>query len=537
MIKTIFRSFFVFILFFNLHSIGCALSAQEDKESLALSKQVMEAKTSHEARAPLDELRKLYFQENKYKEFVEFLNSLQKQKKGIEPAIDFYIGFTRYSQLRYLEEVQNWDEYFSQGNTYRSEIEASLAKVVEAVDETDVFSIYAKLILWKFHHYQQDTLAEGALEQLMISALACAERCASPLPIKQVADELLSAGEKTKSRQLYKIYVEKISSGNIKNEDLKDIARGFYEEKNLELAQALYDVYLDRAVKMGPKDEVVSDLLQIGKAFLPEEGKPGDIFYAEKIFKKIENLGGKEVFDQELTYARAFHLEKAKEYAQAKDVYIDLSTRFPAHPHHEEAVFKTAMIYTYVLRDIEKGRAYFMDLAKKERATPAVISSLYQLGLLAQWQEDLAAAKGHYDNLLDRAGRAFKDRTALTKARLKELAESKPLEYNLKKFLDVSLKKENALFTMSKVDLKSSAFKLDKKQSAEISATSSMPASGCMEVMVDYLWSGNLGAATPSLGEPVFEVSYRYPGAKEINLVVVSSSGVVDRSMVFLDVY
>jgi hypothetical protein len=87
------------------------------------------------------------------------------------------------------------------------------------------------------------------------------------------------------------------------------------------------------------------------------------------------------------------------------------------------------------------------------------------------------------------------------------------------------------------VDLKSSAFKLDAKQTAEINAQSSLPASGCMEVRSEYLWSGNLGSVVPSLEEAAFEVSYPYAGTKEINLVVVSSSGVVDRSIIFLDVY
>ena len=230
-------------------------------------------------------------------------------------------------------------------------------------------------------------------------------------------------------------------------------------------------------------------------------------------------------------------MEKAKEYAQAKDIYVNLSTRFPASPHYDEAIFKVAMIYTYVLQDIEKGRTYFTNLAKKEVTTPAVISSLYQLGLLAQWQEDLTGAKAYYDSLLDKAGDDFSDRLALAKIRLKEIAECKPLEYNLKKFLDVSLKKENFAFDMSKVDLKSSALKLDTKQSTEISAMSSLPASGCMEVAVSYLWSGNLGLANPALDESAFDVSYPYPGTKEINLVVVSSSDVVDSSLLFLDVY
>jgi TolA-binding protein len=535
--KIIFKILLFSVLFYSISCASPRLFAQQNKELVSLTKEVMETRNNQEARAPLESLRKLYLKTNKYNEFVEFLNSLRRQKKTIEPAVNFYIGFTRYSQLRYLEETQAWDEYFSQGNSYRSEIDSSLGQVVSALDETDIFSIYAKLILWKFHHDQQDTLAEDALEQLMNSALSCAEKCSSPLPLKQVADELFAGGEKTKARQLYKMYVDKIATSDIKNEELKEIARGFFAEKNLELAEALYDVYLERAIKTLTKNEAIADLLEIGKAFLPKDGLTGDIFYAEKIFKKIENMGGKEVFGEELTYARAFNLEKTKDYAQARDIYLDLSNRFPGSAHYDEAVFKAAMIYTYALRDVENGRKNFTILAKKDTVTPVVIASLYQLGLLAQWQEDFIGAKSYYESLLDKAGKAYPDRSRLTKMRLKEITENKPLEYNLKKFLDVSLKKEDVVFAMSKVDLQSSAFKLDKKQKARISATSSLPASGCMEVALDYLWSGDLGEVNPSLDTSEFEVSYPQPGAKEINLVVVSSSGVVDRGFILLDVH
>jgi hypothetical protein len=64
-----------------------------------------------------------------------------------------------------------------------------------------------------------------------------------------------------------------------------------------------------------------------------------------------------------------------------------------------------------------------------------------------------------------------------------------------------------------------------------------MPQSGCNQVQVQYLWSGNLGSANPQLSDASFESAYVDPGTKEINMVVISSAGVNDCSFVMLDVY
>jgi hypothetical protein len=56
-----------------------------------------------------------------------------------------------------------------------------------------------------------------------------------------------------------------------------------------------------------------------------------------------------------------------------------------------------------------------------------------------------------------------------------------------------------------------------------------------MQVEVQYLWSGNIGTSKPTLTESNFTTTYIQPGTKEINLVVVSPSGIIDRSIVMVD--
>jgi len=515
--------------------------AQENNQLVDLTKQIIESKTNAGLYAPFDELKAIYFKDNKYPEFVEFLKSLSLKKKEIEPFVDYYTALTRYSQLKFLEEKQNWDEYFSQGNTYRDEITAAAQKSIDATGPKDALWVYARLLLWQFHKDQQDVLAEQALSDLMSSVSEYSKEASDPLPIKNAADKLLSYGEKSKSRELYKIYVGKIVSSDVKDDQLKSTAEDFYKQGNLELSEAIYDVYLERIIKSLPKEESTAVLIDIAKLFAYKNEGPNDMIYAEKIFQRIEDLSGKESFDEGLIYLRAFNLEKAKEYQKAKDIYVDFVQRFPADSRVEQATYKIGVICAYVLRDIKCGRDNFIKLAEKETTTPYVISSLYQLGLLGQWENDLEKAKGYYNKLLEKAKEDFSESLAMAKERVREIEESRPMEYNIKTFLDVSLKGTELAGDMQKLNLNASSYILNKGKEVTLASGAYVPESGCMQVELQYLWSGDLEKTKPPLAQlsllPSFATSYKDPGTKVINLVVIAPGGVLDRNIDMLDVY
>jgi len=451
-------SFLIICSALFLSLLRAVSSAQEDNNLVNLTKQIIDSETNAGLYHPFEELKYFYFKDNNYPEFIEFLKSLGPKKKGIEPFIDYYIALSRYSQLKYLEEKQNWDEYFSQGNAYRDEITASAQKAIDATTPKDTLRIYARLLLWQFHKDQQDVLADQALSDLVVSVSEYSKEASDALPIKNAADKLLSYGEKGRSRELYKIYVGKIVSSDIKDEQLKNTAEDFYKQGNLELSEAIYDAYLKRIIKSLPKEQSTAALVNIAKLFAypatstlggsasggKNEG-PNDMLYAEKIFNKIEELAGRDFFNEDLIYLRSFNLEKAKEYQKAKDIYADFVQRFPADSRVEQAIYKMGIICAYVLRDLKCGRDNFVKLAEKETTTPYVISSLYQLGLLSQWENDLEKAKGYYSKLLEKAKEDFSESQAMAKERIKEIEESLPMENNIKTFLDVSLKGQELL--------------------------------------------------------------------------------------------
>jgi hypothetical protein len=525
--------FLAFCLLFGLS----LLYAEENNPLTALSKQIMDAKTSQELYAPFESLKEYYFKDNKYSEFVDYLRSLDQKKKGLEPFIDYYIALARYQQLKYLEDKQLWDEYFSQGNNYRDDLTQAGLKAVAGTPPSDPLHVYAQLVLWQFHKDQQDAFEEGSLSDLMTSALDYAAANQDLRPIKQAADKFSVYGEKGKAKELYKIYAQKLISSGKNEEDLANSALAFYKENNVELAENIYDAYIDGISKSSPKEKLASILADIAHSFAYKDQGPSDPSYAEKIFKKMEELAGKDSFDQGLMYLRAFNLEKAKDYPLAKDMYVDLTLRFPQSPHYDEAVFKAGLISAYVLRDINAARGYFEKLTARESGfSPQAISSLYQLGLLSQWENDTAAAKDYYNKLVEIAKDGFPGTTALARERLKEIEEGKPVEYNLKTFLDLSFKKENLSFDMSKLNILLRPYKARMSENVSVSSTAYTAPTGCMQVELQYLWSGDLGKAKPSISQPSFDTSYISAGTKEVNLVVVSPTGTIDRAFDIVDV-
>jgi TolA-binding protein len=517
-------------------AINLSAFAQEPVKPEELSREIISAKDSGQVFSSLKKAKDLFAAEGKYNEFCDFLKELSAKKKPLAPFSGYFCGLSRYEQLRYLEEKQSWDEYFNKGNDYRQELTSGLEEAVKATTAKEPLQVYAKLLLWQFHQDQQDTFAEESLASLMETIKAYALEAQDPAPLKSVADKLQSYDKKGPAKEIYKAYIDKVANSGLKDEELKALAEGFFNDKNLELAETVYDTYIEKTAKTLAKEKLALELAGIAGKFAYKDTGSNDPAYAEKIFAKIEALAGKDAFDEKLSYFRAYNLERAREFEKAKAVYIDLLSRFPNSPYLDKVNFKLGVISGYVLRDINNAREYFQKLAGKETANPEVISSLYQLGILAQWQEDQERAKANYLKLKEKAGSEFKSTTALADERLKEIEENKPLQANILFFLEVSLKDEYSSFNMSKLDLKSSAYNLKKGQEFSVTATAYPPESGCMPVSLEYGWAGDLGKAVPLAQDSSFTSSYSDPGIKIIGLVVRTSGGVIDRAVDMIDV-
>lgn len=511
-----------------------AAFAQNAKDAKELSKCV--CASSGGVPACLKELKDLYFKDNKYAELAELLKKLCPGNKVAQPAVDYYVAFSRYAQLKYLEETKGWDEYFAKGNEYREDIVNYTQKAIKAVPSKDMTAVYTKLLVYQFHKDQQDAFVEAALTDLIGSVSDYAQSGADMAVLKEVADKLLAYDEKVKANEVYKMYAAKLAAGQIHDKELKEIAANFYKEGNLELAENIYDIYIQRVSAAFSGPELVRELTGIAMDFVYKDSGSSDPAYAEKLFKKIEEIGGKEAFDEQLLYLRGFNLEKYRDFARAKDVYLELMDRFPQNAHKDELTYKIGLIYTYVLRDISSGRTYFTKLIQKNSLLSYDLAALYQLGLLSQWEGSNAEAKSYYDRLLQKIGDTDPERLALAQERAAEISQGKPLEYNLRMGLDTALKSEYANLDMSKLELKSSLYQPVRGQEATVQSSVLLGPSGCLQVELQYLWSGDTGSEKPAAAKSAFKTSYASAGTKLIVMVLVSPEGITERGIDLIDV-
>ncbi|MDD5254705.1 MAG: hypothetical protein PHR11_01470 [Candidatus Omnitrophica bacterium] len=529
------------LIFCNLLALplaGAALFAAEP-DTAALTKQLSDAKDDTAARALLAELAAAYAGTHQYGEFAESLQLLRGKKKSLEPLLSYYTAEARYRQLKYLEETQNWDEYFSMGNAYRADVEKGLEAALKGLAATEPLRVRARILAFRLHKDQEDAFAEQSLADLMSEADLYARSANDPAPIKEAADTLASYGEKGKSRELYKSYFSKLTSAaDISPEQLKAEADNFYAAGNAEMAEFAYETFIEKAVPGLAKDEAIKALIGIARLFCARQENTAGAYFAEQVFRKAEALGGEDIFDEELMYLRAINLEKVKEYQSCKDLYDKMLLRFPAGAHTFEATFKNGIIAAYVFADLQGARVFFEKLAQLRPAGVHAVSSMYQLGLLSQWEGDTRNARAFYAGILELAADGdFSDTSVLAAQRIKEIDTGEPLEHNLQMFLDASLKTPRTTFNASAMELSAVPYSLKGGGETRIATAAPSMETGCMQVEMQYLWSGHLGDAPAGTEQAAFSTSYKTKGTKEINLVVVSPSGVVDRSLYMVDVY
>jgi TolA-binding protein len=454
--------------------------------------------TDYEASAQVDlqQLKQNYFSQHKYSEFVDYLKSIREQNPA---KASYYIALSRYEQLRYLEETQNWEEYFNRGEDYRREFNREAYKALELASEGNPVSIYARCLLWQFHSDMQDEQQEEALRDLLSVVKQYSELPDADLTaIKFVADKLSNYGERIDSQKVYKIYLERMIATLSENKE--------------------------------------SNLISLAKELAFSEDGRGNPFFAEEVFKKLEGISPDFILDEQTQYLRAYNLEKSKQYEDAYRQYRILADNYPRTSHYKEALFKMGVICAYVLTDIPAAFDYFKELIQSLPQDWHAISALYQLGLISQYQGDISSAQRYYSSLVEKAEQASccNDLVNRALARLKEIEQGQALEFNLNSFMDV-LKQGDV--RMPNIDITAQHFKLTPQQEVRISSFVLPAESGCFPVNLEYFWSGDLGSATPGSGQGSFVTYYSHPGTKKlIQLTVIAPSGVLGRDFIFLNV-
>ena len=473
-----------------------------------------------------------FYKDARFDEFLTLLTSIDRKDKAWSAVNDYFFALTRYKQLAQLEQSQQWEQYFNQGSAYREEIGQRLERSLKESANKDQVNISARLLSLQMTFDQTGPAAE-AVTAFVDAAKKYAEAAKDFGPLKSAADMLMSNNEKRAAKELYKVYLEKTTSAGMPDADLVAMAKGFLKDGNIDFSESAYDIYLKR-LQTYPKEKAVPALFEVAAQFAFKDKQVNDPYFAEKVFALAEASGGEDAFDAGNSYLRAFNLERSGEFPAAKDRYLALVKRFPDSGHVLEARFKAAVICAFAQKDLASAREQFELLSKKEPAAPESISALYQLGLLKQWEKDNEAARAYYSQAVEKAGTGYPETTALCQQRLQEIAAGKELDYPVKSFLDASLGSNPA--DMSKAQVEAGLAGLKQGDEESFSGIAQPGESGCTQVILSYLWSGDLGAASPDAQQNEFKTSYKEPGTKLVTLVVMSPTGLLDRAITMINV-
>ena len=540
------HKFIVLILFSLVTGYWLLVSfvlAQEPglKKAKQLESSILSDPLDKQASLMLDELSELYFIERRYGQLIDFLRKLEKKKiPPCDLAVGYYIGLCRYHQLKYLEETKNWQEYFDLGNAYRQELFVETEKLAQACPDTSS-GVRAQALNWLQHKAQNDAQAGISLTKLTELVNNYVQTNPQDIEvIKEVADSLSKQEEPALARLTYNLYINQLLSIEKSPLRLQSIAEGALKEGNLNLAELIYDRYIELIKGSLAKDNLANELTAVIKQFATNGWTKGnDPLYAEKLFVILKEACGKSYFNEELRYLRAYNLERLKEYARSAEEYAGLVTDFPGNIYLDEAEFKLGVIYAYILGQKEKGLGYWQKVIGRNSALEYVTECLYHKSLINQYLEDFETASAGYakiTELIAQAG-ALKNLSERESERQKEIRESRPIEYNLKTFLDTAL--SGPLDTKAGLELLVSPFKVIslKEEEVKFSLQQVRIEMGCFAPELSYLWSGDLGSIHPQPTAPEFTTSYNAPGVKVVNLAVLSSSGVIGSSLEMVEAY
>lgn len=493
----------------------------------------------------LEELSGYYIKANGYENLAAFLKKLDKAvvNRDCGLPLSYYLSLCRYHQLRYLEETQNWKEYFDSAAAYRDELFKESKKAAHECPLSS-FAVKAQILNWLEHKSRNDSEARASLKNVVsLINMYVKESTGDIQVIKDAADILAKEKETALAKAAYNLYVNRLISTEVSVEKLKANAQEAYSSGNLELAEVIYDRYISLAGSFLPKDKLAGELIAVALQFAvsPARGilspEINDGQYAEKIFTLIEELCPRGCINEETLYLRAYNLQKNKEYQGCAREYSRLIQRFPQGRYVNEAEFKIGVIYAYVLDKKADALDAWQKIITRGSSLGYVLESIYHKSLISQYEGGLEDARGGYEKIISLAedARQYKNVLERVNLRLKEIEGSRSLEYSLLSFLDGSLKE--AVINKRPLEVSASPLSLDILSELKISVPQVEMRTGCFSPELNYLWSGDLGNVSPLPVDASFNTAYDSPGTKVFNLAVVNSNGLIGASVEMVEVY
>lgn len=538
MLKT--KNRIIVLVFLFVFSVRFCFGAEEPQRADLLKQKINSSKTAENLDSQLKELMEIYTKENRLNEFYNFLETLEKNRAyKNSPLTYYYQALARFSQIQFLEKGKMWQELFGNKDLYTKDLNKSLAEAKKLNQDLGPLSLRLKFLEWQIKKDNEKTSLD-TLEGLFNLVQSYTKTDNDPQIIKDIADELSKEKEINYAKKLYSVYVSKISKTDNSPEELKKLAQAFLAESKVDLAVSLYDAYLEKITALGQdKNSLIKQMFDVAEKFANSGWNQGlDPFFAERVYAKVESSYNIGAFDELSQYRRAYNLERIKEYENCFNEYLKLVNNFPDYKDKDRIYFRLGVLSAYEFDKIDQAREYFLKVANGYPQSQEYLNSLYNLGLLEQWQKNSEKAKEFYNMALAKTKdlETKPEIVNLAASRIKEIDDNKDIEYNLRMFLEGVLNKDEKRPPLQ-LELFADIAKDYLNESVKFKTISYLTDSGCLQQDFTYLWSGQLGTNQNPLNKNEFDTDYQDVGTKVVNVVLIGPAGIVGGTIEIADIY
>jgi len=480
---------------------------------------------------PLKDQAAVYFEARDHDGLYAYLSSLV-EKGGADAAVYFYRALTRLEQIAHWKKSKDWESVYDIGPAYQEGISADLAKAEELAGEDDPVRFGIAFLRWRAAQEKEGADAYAAFDDVVAAGEKAAVSEEGLVLVKEKADEIRDLEDKNLSRRLYRVYLDHLAQSGMSAETIRKAADAFAQEGNLYLAKTMYNIFLERIEDDAVRARAMVEIA--GRFAHPGDAEALDPVYAEELYQKATDAIGRQALDQDDVYRRAYNLERLKDYEAAAAAYEEWLAGYEAAPKESnasrraEVLFREGVLTAYGLGDVGKAKAFFRDLITRFAGDPLVVSARYHLGLLAQWEEESDAAKEEYGAALAKAKELGvsedSEIVALTKARLEELEEEKPLAYGLRLFFNGTFGKGEEPVPLN-VDVTGRLPASAVGEDVRYAVTTSNPMTGCMTPDYAYEWSNEAGILKNVPNAAELTTDYEEPGLKVVFVAVIGTAG------------
>ncbi|MFH1094267.1 MAG: hypothetical protein V1739_09000 [Candidatus Omnitrophota bacterium] len=473
-----------------------------------------------------------FIRQERFTDLLDFLDilKLEKGQNITDLQIEYYSVLAKSKYLDYLEQKEDWENYYSHVDLFNAEIIKSARDFV-AKHPASLETIEIQYMAWKAITRDEETAsAEETFSKLIDLVITYTEKSGDTAVFREIASRMSDAGRVRQLNKLFDSYKEFLSTnaGSDSIERLGGIAEEYLQKERIETAIVIYEHYIDLVLRQYPQAKAQLVLNELADKFRHHGFSPAkDADFAEKIYKLITQKFGQDALREEDLFGRGYNLESLNIYDRAQEEYKYFVKKFPESVYLPEVYTRIAVINLYSLGRFGIALQFFQKVSDDFPDSAYAEFCAYKAAILLQWKSEDEQASRLY-SMLVASGGLFSEPA---KNRLNEIKNKDKMDEEVRNVLEhLSGSEESSAIMMT---LKSMPQRSFVGEQVIWSGTAQDFSSGTVQPFFVYEWFGDTGINEDPGNTAEFSTGYdnAMPQIACFSAMVVQTQGIICKSL------